>query len=92
MRIPIHPRELLKEELGARNISANGLAKALGIDAPLMKDIVRCQRSITAETALRLAQYFGGDAKVWLKMQMNHDLSLARKENGGRIKKIFPAN
>ena len=68
-------------------ISANGLAKALGIDAPLMKDIVRCQRSITAETALRLAQYFGGDAKVWLKMQMNHDLSLARKENGGRIKK-----
>jgi len=74
-------------------MSANGLAKALGIDAPLMKDIVWCQRSITAETTLCLAQYFGSDAKVWLKMQMNHDPSLARKENGRRIKKeIFPAN
>jgi addiction module HigA family antidote len=63
MPIPTHPGELLKQELGARKMSARDLAKALGVDAPRINDIVRCKRRITADTALRLAQYFGGEAK-----------------------------
>ena len=63
MRIPTHPGELLKEELGARKMSASALAKALGVDAPRINDIVRCRRRITADTALRLAQFFGGETR-----------------------------
>lgn len=86
MRIPTHPGELLKEELAARNMTASGLAKALGVDAPRINDIVRCKRRITADTALRLAQYFNGEAKFWMTLQMNHDLAITQQEQGAKIK------
>ena len=87
MRIPIHPGELLKEELDARSMSASGLAKCLGVDAPRINDIIRCKRRITADTALRLAQYFENSAEFWLNLQMRHDLAMAKKELGAKIKK-----
>jgi addiction module HigA family antidote len=87
MRIPTHPGKLLKEELSARHMSASGLAKALGVDAPRINDIVRCKRRITADTALRLAQFFGGEAIFWMNLQVNHDLAITQKEQGDKIKR-----
>jgi antitoxin HigA-1 len=60
---PVHPGEVLREDyLIPLNMSANALAKALNVPAPRVNDIVRERRGITADTAMRLARYFGGDA------------------------------
>jgi antitoxin HigA-1 len=56
---PIHPGEILREELAEIGVSANGPAKALGVPANRITGILKEQRSITADTALRLARYFG---------------------------------
>ena len=85
-RIPTHPGRILREELDARAMSASALAKALGVDAPRINEIVNCRRSVTPDTALRLARYFEGSPKFWLTMQMNHDLGKAEAELGARIK------
>jgi len=62
---PVHPRRVLREDfLRPRGLSANALAKALRVPAPRINDVVRERRGITADTALRLARYFGGDAQV----------------------------
>lgn len=71
----IHPGEILREEfLLPLSLSVNALAKALDVPATRLHAIVHGQRSISADTAARLARHFGGDAASWLAMQAAYDL------------------
>jgi addiction module HigA family antidote len=90
---PVHPGEVLREDyLVPLNMSANALAKALSVPAPRINDIVRERRGVSADTAMRLARYFGGDARSWLNLQAAYDLRVAEIANAKRIKKeISPA-
>jgi addiction module HigA family antidote len=75
---PVHPGEVLREDfLKPLGLSANALAKALSVPAPRINDVVRERRGISADTAMRLARYFGGDARSWLNLQTAYDLRLA---------------
>ncbi|UIF90776.1 HigA family addiction module antitoxin [Cupriavidus sp. UYPR2.512] len=83
---PIHPGEILREEfLVPLDMSANALALALRVTAARINEIVREQRGITPDTALRLARYFGGDARSWMNLQLNYDLKVAERDHGERI-------
>lgn len=83
---PIHPGEILREEyLVPLEMSANALAVALRVTAARINEIVREERGITPDTALRLARYFGGDARSWLNLQINYDLKVAERDHGERI-------
>ena len=90
---PVHPGEILREEyLVPLNMSANALAKALNVPAPRINDIVRERRGVSADSAMRLARYFGGDARSWLNLQSAYDLRVAEIENAKRIEReIVPA-
>ena len=80
-----HPGEVLKDELEARGLSPHALALALRLPASRISQIVRGQRAITPETALRLARYFGGSAALWLRLQVAYDLSCAETELADKI-------
>ena len=83
---PPHPGETIREDyLIPLNMSVNQLAKALGIGAARVNEIVRGERGITADTALRLARYFDTSAEFWLNLQTLYDLRLAQQEKGRRI-------
>lgn len=72
---PVHPGELLREDyLVPLGLSVNALSIALGVPATRIHEIVKERRAVTADTAARLAKYFGGDAASWLVMQANYDL------------------
>jgi addiction module HigA family antidote len=72
---PVHPGEILQEDfLVPLNMSVNALALALNVSASRIHEIVKERRSITADTAERLARYFGGDAASWLNLQAIYDL------------------
>ena len=90
----VHPGEILREDyLAPTEMSANALSIALHVPAPRINDIVRERRGITADTAMRLARYFGGDARSWLNLQTNYELRKAEIENAQRIKQeIKPAS
>jgi len=90
---PVHPGEVLREDfLVPLGMSANALAKALNVPAPRVNDIVRERRGVSADTAMRLARYFGGDARSWLNLQAAYDLRVAEIENAKRIEReIAPA-
>lgn len=90
---PVHPGEILREDyLVPLDMSANALAKALNVPAPRVNDVVRERRGITADTAMRLARYFGGDARSWLNLQAAYDLRVAEQAIGKRIEReITPA-
>src|SRR5438105_15670147 len=80
-----HPGEVLKDELEARGLSAHALSLGLRLPASRISQIVRGQRAITPETALRLARYFGGSAAIWLRLQVAYDLSRAEAEFATKI-------
>lgn len=72
---PVHPGEVLREDfLVPLGLSVNALAVALDVPATRIHEIVKERRSISADTAARLAKYFGGDAASWLVLQANYDL------------------
>lgn len=72
---PVHPGEILREDyLVPLDMSVNALAIALGVPATRIHEIVKERRSITADTAERLARYFGGDAISWLSLQAMYDV------------------
>ncbi len=86
---PIHPGEILREEyMVPMRLSANALARALGVTPARINDIVRERRGITADTALRLARYFGTDAQSWINLQAAYDLRLAELEAGKTIDRV----
>lgn len=75
---PVHPGEVLREDfLRPLEMSASALARELHVPAPRINDIVRERRAVSADTALRLARYFGGSAKFWLNLQTAFDLKVA---------------
>jgi len=85
---PVHPGEVLREDfLLPAGLTANALAKALHVPAPRINDIVRKRRGVSADTAMRLARYFGGDARSWLNLQAIYDLRLAEIANARRIER-----
>ena len=90
---PVHPGEILREDfLVPLGMSANALAKALNVPAPRVNDIVRERRGVTADSAMRLARYFGGDARSWMNLQAAYDLRVAEIGNAKRIEReIEPA-
>jgi addiction module HigA family antidote len=91
---PVHPGEVLREDfLKPLGMSANALAKALRVPAPRINDVVRRRRGVSADTAMRLARYFGGDARSWLNLQTAHDLRVAEISNAKRVaREVSPAS
>jgi len=83
---PIHPGEVLQEDfLKPLGMSANALAKALHVPTPRINEIVRKRRGVSADTAMRLARYFGGNARSWMNLQTAYDLRIAEISNAKRI-------
>ena len=86
--ITTHPGEMLKEEfLVPLGISQNQLALAIRVPATRISQIVKGERAVTPETALRLAKYFGNSAEFWINLQTAYDLSKTRIEEGAQIDK-----
>lgn len=85
---PVHPGEVLFEEfLKPLNLSQNRLALEIGVDARRINEIVLGERSVTADTALRLARYFGISPQFWLGLQTEYDLDVAVDRLGDRLKR-----
>jgi addiction module HigA family antidote len=85
---PIHPGEILFEEyLKPMEISQYRLAKDINVDPRRINEIIHGQRSISADTALRLARYFGTSERFWLNLQSRYDLELQKMELGDRLEK-----
>lgn len=83
---PVHPGEILREDyLAELGMSANALAMALHVPTPRVNDILRERHGITADTALRLARYFGSTPEFWLNLQTAYDLRRAEIAAGGKI-------
>ncbi len=86
-RVRTHPGEVLREEyLIALGMSARALAKVLGVPANRITEIMRGERDVSADTAIRLGRYFGTDPRFWLNLQAAYDLSVA--ESGNDYSKI----
>ncbi|MDI9570073.1 MAG: HigA family addiction module antitoxin [Pseudomonadota bacterium] len=83
---PIHPGEVLKEELAEINMTANAFAKALHVPANRITAILNGTRSITADTALRISIFFGTTPEFWLNLQTTYDLKVARNSVGEKVK------
>jgi addiction module HigA family antidote len=85
-RVTTHPGEVLAEEfLKPLGLLLNALAMALRVPATRMGAIVKGERAVTADTALRLARFFGTSPEFWVNMQAMHDLTKARQESGATI-------
>lgn len=82
---PVYPGEILREELDAIGLSANDLAKALGVPVNRITMIVDGQRGVSADTALRLARYFGTTPQLWMNLQKTWELRRAEIETGHEI-------
>ena len=83
--IPVHPGRILKRELEARGLSANKLALALHVPSGRIISILNGERSISPETALRLAHFFGNSSQFWMNLQSRYDLAVTEREWGERI-------
>lgn len=83
---PTHPGEMLVEEfLKPMGITQYRLAKDIGVPQARISKIVKGERSITPDTALRLSRYFGMSAEFWMNLQAGYDLKVARERIGRRI-------
>ena len=82
---PVHPGEILGEELQELGLSENALAKALGVPTNRIAAILKGQRGITADTALRLSRYFGTTPQLWQNLQKAFELRVAEIESGQDI-------
>lgn len=86
---PVHPGEILREELEELEMSANAFAKALNVPANRILAILKGQRGVTADTALRLSRYLGTTPQVWLNLQKTFELRVAELESGEEIAKCI---
>ena len=82
---PVHPGEILREELDALGMSAYELANALAVPPNRITAILKGQRGVTADTALRLSRYLGTTPQLWLNLQTTFNLRVAETEAGGNI-------
>src|SRR5262249_22963690 len=85
---PVHPGEILQEEfLTPLGLSQYRLAKETSVPPRRINEIVRGERSISADTALRLAGYFGPSERFWLNLQMRYDLEIEKDRLGDRLRR-----
>lgn len=82
---PVHPGEILGDEMEELGLSANSLANDLAVPANRITAILKGQRGVTADTALRLARYFGTSPQFWLNLQKTFELRQAEKKSGEEI-------
>ena len=82
---PVHPGEILGEELEELGLSANALAKALDVPTNRVTAVLKGQRGVTADTALRLSRYFGTRSQLWQNLQKAFELRVAEIESGKQI-------
>ena len=87
---PIHPGEILKDELEALHLNSAGLARALNVPANRVSQIVAGKRNITADTALRLGKLFGTGPRFWLNLQTAYELESAQSGGGPDLAAIVP--
>ena len=89
---PVHPGEILEEEfMRPLGLSPNALARAVDVPVTRISEIVRGRRGVTADTALRLGRFFGASPELWLGLQSEYDLRLARQESGPSIdRRVVP--
>jgi len=88
---PVHPGEILREELAQIDLSGRALARALDVSSSRITSILTGQRRVTADTALRLGRYFGTTAHVWLNLQKTFELRRAEIASGKRIaERVLP--
>lgn len=88
---PVHPGEILREEIETLELSARQLAAALHVPANRITAILNEQRAVTADTSLRLARFFGTTPEFWLNLQTAYDLRRARTRIGEQIEReILP--
>ena len=82
----IHPGRILKRELKSRDLSANKLALALRVPSGRITQILNGKRGISAETALRLSQFFGNSPQFWMNLQTRYELAIAEQNLGNKIR------
>lgn len=88
---PVHPGEILMEDfLGPLELTQYRLAKSLGVPPRRINEIVHGTRSISADTALRLARFFGTSDRFWLNLQAAYDLDVERDRLGARLEREVP--
>lgn len=87
-RTPIHPGEVLQDELHELGLSAAALARNLYVPTNRITGILNCRRAVTADTALRLGHWFGMSAEFWLNLQKQYDLRLAENQSGAKIRRL----
>jgi addiction module HigA family antidote len=87
-RTPIHPGEHLREELDVLDMSAAELSRQLGVPTNRITGILNGQRSITGDTALRLAHFFGTSPEFWLNLQSLYEVRLAQQKSGKAIDRL----
>jgi addiction module HigA family antidote len=86
--LAIHPGEHLQQELEALSMSAAAFARKIDVPANRITQILKGERDITADTAIRLGHFFGTSAEFWMNLQSIYDLRLARDRNGLAIKAL----
>ena len=89
-RTPIHPGQILKDELDEIGISEAELARQLRVPENRISEVIRRRRNLTAEMALRLSRWFGTSAEFWMNLQKSYELRKAARENIEEIEQIQP--
>lgn len=82
---PVHPGEILREELEGLNLSASAFAKSLVVPTNRITEILNEKRRITSDTALRMSRFFGTTAEFWMNLQQAYDLKITREERWQEI-------
>ena len=88
MRPPIHPGEVVADELAELNITPTELARQIEVPANRLSQIIRGERSITGDTALRLGHWFGTSPQFWLNLQAAYDIRVAEAAIGAEISRL----
>lgn len=89
-RTPIHPGEILADELEEIGISAAALARELHVPPNRISKIIAGKRSVTADTALRLGKWFGNSPEFWLNLQKAYELDLEKQNKNHELSRIIP--
>lgn len=84
---PVHPGEILRDELMELGLSAQAFARAIDVAPSRVTQILAGKRGVTPETALRLDRYFGSSAKLWMNLQQSYDLKLAERAHGRKVER-----
>lgn len=87
-KLPIHPGEILGDELKDISVTAAELARQIEVPANRISEIIRGRRAITGDTALRLGHWFGTAPQFWINLQMAYDLRVAAQQAGAAIEKL----